>query len=192
MDKFLIVGLGNPEKKYDNTKHQMGFMTIDVILKNLGLELDQNKFNGAFTSFKDGNSTVFVAKPLTYMNLSGEFIAPFMKYNNIPLENLLVIYDDMDTKVGSLKIKPKGSSGGQNGMKNIINLLKSENVRRIKIGIGRPGVDKPAEDKKDFVLSKLSPRDAELIYPVINKAAQLALSFPRVEFEKLMNLANTK
>lgn len=192
MEKFLIVGLGNPEKKYDMTRHQVGFMAIDVILKALNLSLDKTQFNGSFTSFNENGKTIFIAKPLTYMNLSGEFISPFIRYNNIPLENLLVLYDDMDTKLGEIKIKPKGSCAGQNGMRNIIDLLKTENVRRIKIGIGRPGVDFPKENKKDFVLAKFTKEEQEKVLPAITKAAQFALEFPNIEFEKLMNKVNTK
>ena len=192
MKKYLIVGLGNPGKEYDNTRHQVGFMTVDLILKNLNLSLEKTQFNGAFTSYKENDKMIYLAKPLTFMNLSGEFISKFMNYYEIPLENLIVIYDDMDTKVGQIKIKPKGSSAGQNGMKNIINLLGTENVRRIKIGIGRPGIDYPHINKKDFVLSKFTKEDQPYIEIALKKAGMAAMEFPQIEFEKVMNKFNTK
>lgn len=192
MEKYLIVGLGNPGKIYENTRHQVGFMTIDYLLKKLNLTLEKTQFNGAFTSFKQDDKQIFIGKPLTYMNLSGEFIAPFLKYYDIPKENLLVIYDDMDTKLGEIKIKPKGSCAGQNGMRNIIDLLKTENVRRIKIGIGRPGIDYPKISKKDFVLNKFNATELEIENQAIQKAATAAMEFFDTDFDKLMNKFNTK
>lgn len=192
MEKYLIVGLGNPGKIYENTRHQVGFMTIDYLTKGLNLTLDKTQFNGAFTYFKQDGKQVFIAKPLTYMNLSGEFISQFMKYYDIPVTNLLVIYDDMDTKLGVIKIKPKGSCAGQNGMRNIIDLLKTENVKRIKIGIGRPGIDYPKISKKDFVLNKFNSQELEVEMVAIHKAATAAMEFFTTDFEKLMNKFNTK
>ena len=192
MEKYLIVGLGNPGKEYDNTRHQVGFMTIDLILKNLNLSLEKSQFNGSFVSYKESNKMIFVAKPMTYMNLSGEFISQFIRYYDIPVENVIVVYDDMDTKVGQIRIKPKGSCAGQNGMRNIIDLLHTENVRRIKIGIGRPGIDYPHVNKKDFVLSKFSKEEQPTIQEALKKAAMAAMEFPQIEFEKLMNKFNTK
>ena len=151
----LIVGLGNPGKEYDNTRHNVGFMLLDAYLGDVKYK---EKFNGLFYERNKGEKVIFL-KPLTYMNNSGECISKFVKYYNINIEDILVIQDDLDMKIGMYKFKKNSSSGGHNGIKSIINHLNSNNFFRMKIGI--------KNDKKydtiDFVLGKFYKEELNLI-----------------------------
>ena len=133
----LIVGLGNPGKKYENTRHNTGFAVIDRTLAKLNVELDKNKFNADYTMINRNGEKIYILKPLTYMNLSGEAVVPFMKYFNIDPEDLVVVHDDLDLPVGKIRLRQSGSCGGQNGMRNIIDLLGDSNIKRIRVGIGK-------------------------------------------------------
>ena len=181
----IIIGLGNPGKQYENTRHNVGFNTIFNICNTLKLTLDNEMFNGSFVRTKINGEDVIFAIPLTYMNLSGDFVQKILHYFKINVEDLLVIFDDFDTPIGSIKLKPKGSSGGQNGMKDIINKLGTEDIKRIKIGIG-----KPKSDKKNFVLSKFNGQDQTLVHQAIIKASQAAYDFIFEPFDKIMNKYN--
>ncbi|CAJ0842071.1 10735_t:CDS:1 [Entrophospora sp. SA101] len=128
----LIVGLGNPGKEYENTRHNLGFEVIDQLAQELNVELNKKKFNGFYCQ----TSAYILLKPQTYMNNSGECIAAFLNYFRIPLDNLLVIYDDIALPLGKFRYRCQGSAGGHNGMKNIIKLLGSENFKRLRVGIG--------------------------------------------------------
>lgn len=130
----LIVGLGNPGKEYENTRHNIGFEIIDLIASKKGVELKNEKFKGVFYKGEE----FILAKPLTYMNLSGDFVQAISAFFKIDTKDILVIFDDMDLPLGELRYRATGSSGGQNGIKDIINKLGTEDIRRIKIGIGRP------------------------------------------------------
>ena len=130
----LIVGLGNPGKEYENTRHNIGFKAIDLYAHKTGATLKKKKFGGVFYK-GDG---FILAKPLTYMNLSGNFMVKMVKYFKIDLANLLIIYDDIDLPVASLRYRPRGSAGGQKGMMDIIEKLGTSEIKRLKIGIGRP------------------------------------------------------
>lgn len=149
----LIVGLGNYGKEYENTRHNIGFKAIDLFAGKLGVELNNEKFKGVFYK-GDG---FILAKPLTYMNLSGEFVQPLAAFFKIEPQDILVIYDDMDLPIGELRFRIKGSSGGQNGIKNIINLMGTEDIPRLKIGIGRP-----QHGSVDHVLGKFTAEEAKL------------------------------
>jgi PTH1 family peptidyl-tRNA hydrolase len=128
----LIVGLGNPGKEYENTRHNLGFVIIDQLANKLNVELNKKKFNG----FYGQTSEYIFLKPQTYMNNSGECISAFMNYFRIPLTNLLVIYDDIALPLGKFRYRCQGSDGGHNGMKNVIKLLGSKNFKRLRVGIG--------------------------------------------------------
>lgn len=186
MEKFLIAGLGNPGDKYKFTKHNVGFLTIDKILNKLNLNLDQEKFAGTYTKYKIENKEIFICKPYTYMNNSGFFIFDICNFFKIPFDNILVIYDDIDTEIGNLRIRLKGSSGGQNGIKHIIQMLQTENIKRIRIGIGKP----KNIDLASYVLSKFTNEQKILIDKVINKAADAALYFLENDFEKVISKYN--
>jgi PTH1 family peptidyl-tRNA hydrolase len=128
----LIVGLGNPGKEYQNTRHNLGFIVVDQLANKLNVELNKKKFNGLF--FK--TSEYILLKPQTYMNNSGECIVAFLNYFCISLDNLLVIYDDIALPLGKFRYRCQGSDGGHNGMKNIIKLLRSKKFKRLRIGVG--------------------------------------------------------
>jgi PTH1 family peptidyl-tRNA hydrolase len=135
---YLIVGLGNPEEEYSKTRHNMGFNVINKISKQYNIELKKNKFQGLYEKGTIEGKKVILLKPQTYMNLSGNCIKEFVEYYKIEREKILVIYDDMDIEPGKIKIRKKGSSGGHNGIKSTIQMLKTEEFSRIRIGIGKP------------------------------------------------------
>lgn len=187
MSKYLIVGLGNPGYEYENTRHNVGFNCIDILKKKLNIDLDQNKFKGSFGVYTKGEKKFYIAKPETYMNNSGFFVIDIINFYKIPVENIIVVYDDIDTEVGKIRLRAKGSSGGQNGLKNIINLLKTENIKRIRIGIG-----KPKHDLVKHVLSRFELNDLVNIQIALNKASDALADYMNNEqtFDKLMNKYN--
>ena len=167
----LIVGLGNPGENYDLTRHNVGFMAVDNILSKLKLELNSTNFNGQYVKFKYMQEDWIIAKPLTYMNLSGSFIQKIMHYYKININDLCVISDDLDLSVGTFKFKTTGSSGGHNGLKDIINCLQSEDFKRFKIGIGK---DRNMQTS-DYVLQKIPKIEKEKIDEVINKITDMLI-----------------
>ena len=134
----LIVGLGNPEAEYGKTRHNMGFNTINKIAEQYHINVNKTKFQGLSEVGTIEGQKVILVKPQTYMNLSGECVKPFVDFYKIEKENILVIYDDMDIEPGKIKIRKKGSAGGHNGMKSIIQMIGTEEFPRIRVGIGRP------------------------------------------------------
>lgn len=155
----LIVGLGNPGQEYNETRHNLGFLVIDHLAANLGVELNRQKFNGLYYK----NKEYILLKPQTYMNNSGECIASFLNYFQIPITELLIIYDEIALPVGKIRYRLQGSAGGHNGVKNIIEKLGTEKFKRLRIGIG---YDKKFQIK-DWVLGKLSAREKEEIRKII-------------------------
>lgn len=158
MENVLIVGLGNPGKEYEKTRHNIGFMCIDFFIKEKNITLKEN-FKGYIGSVKVENFNVYFLEPLTYMNNSGEAVIEVANFYKIKPENIIVIHDDMDLDVGTVKFRTKGSAGGHNGIKSIIKYLNSEEFKRVKIGIGKP------HDLTvvDYVLGKFSKDEQELI-----------------------------
>lgn len=132
----LIVGLGNPGKEYENTRHNLGFRIIDHLANKLNLELKKEKNKGLYVTGNYLNQKIILLKPLTYMNNSGECIRDFVNYFQIPVENILVVYDDLALPLGSFRYRSRGSSGGHNGIKNIIECLGTQEFKRLKVGIG--------------------------------------------------------
>ena len=157
----LIVGLGNPGKKYEKTRHNCGFMAVDFYNVKYSLT-EKTKFNGFYTENTINNEKIILLKPQTYINLSGNCVSQFVNYFNINIEDIYVIYDDVDFEVGSFKIRRNGSSGGHNGIKSIINNLKTENIKRIRIGISKNDI--PLED---YVLQKFGKEDLEKINSIL-------------------------
>lgn len=180
----LIVGLGNPGKKYDKTRHNVGFEIIDKCQRNLNIELDQAKFKGAYGFTKIESEKVLLLKPLTYMNLSGESIVPLMNYFKIDKDQLLVIYDDLDLPAGKIRLRQKGSPGGHNGMKSIVQHLGTDQFNRIRVGIGRP---EPGVAIPDYVLGKFSPDDRQKLDEAVDKATEAAIAWTEKDFLKVMN-----
>ena len=135
---YLVVGLGNPEGEYANTRHNMGFDAINHLSKRLNINVNKEKFKGMYGDTIINGEKVILLKPQTYMNLSGESIIQFKQFYKIPPENIIVIYDDIDVDVGKIKIRKKGGSGSHNGMKSVVKELQSEDFPRIRVGIGKP------------------------------------------------------
>jgi len=183
----LIVGLGNPGKKYENTRHNTGFAVIDRTLAKLNVELDKNKFNADYTMINRNGEKIYILKPLTYMNLSGEAVAPFMKYFSIEPEDLVVVHDDLDLPVGKIRLRQSGSCGGQNGMRNIIDLLGDSNIKRIRVGIGKD----PLIPVVDYVLGKTKKEDLEVYNQALDKASDALIYWlDHDDFSKVMSNFN--
>ncbi len=182
----LIVGLGNPGKEYENTKHNMGFMAVDEIAKYNNIKIDKNKFNGLYGEFNYNGEKIMLLKPQMYINLSGDVIRKYVEFYKIDLNDLLIISDDLDMDIGKLKIKYKGSSGGHNGLKNIEANLKTKEYRRIKIGIS----NNKKIDTKDYVLSKFSKEEKNSVDNTISKFPAIFKDYMELSFDNLMNKYN--
>ena len=183
----LIVGLGNPGKKYENTRHNTGFAVIDKTLAKLNVELDKNKFNADYTMINRNGEKIYILKPLTYMNLSGEAVVPFMKYFGIEPEDLVVVHDDLNLPVGKIRLRQSGSCGGQNGMRNIIDLLGDSNIKRIRVGIGKD----PLIPVVDYVLGKTKKEDLEVYNQALDKASDALIYWlDHDDFSKVMSNFN--
>lgn len=164
--EYLIVGLGNPGAKYENTRHNAGFMALDYIAEKAGARVDRLKFKGLCGTAQIGGKKVLLLKPSTYMNLSGQSVTEAMRFYKLPPEKTIILFDDISLEPGRMRIRMKGSDGGQNGMKNIIYLSGSDRFPRIKIGTGaKPN---PGWDLADWVLSKFTDADRKALYEAID------------------------
>ncbi len=184
----LIVGLGNPGKEYENTRHNIGFSVIDsyVLDKNLGTFHLKNQ--GLYLKTKLFDETVIFLKPQSFINLSGEVIKKYMDFYKLSIDDLFIIHDDLDLEVGNFKLKSSGSSGGHNGLKNIEQNLKTQNYKRLKIGIS----NRKDIDTKDYVLGKISGEEQKKLNSVINKSIDIIDDYFHIEFMALMNKYNQK
>lgn len=153
---YIIVGLGNPEPEYSKTRHNMGFDVINMLAQENNIELNRNKYNAIYGTGAIQNEKVILIKPQTYMNNSGEAVIQFVNFYKEKLSNLIVIYDDMDTEAGKIRIRAKGGAGSHNGMKSMIKELHSEEFPRIRVGIGKP---KYEFDRINYVIGKISEDD---------------------------------
>jgi PTH1 family peptidyl-tRNA hydrolase len=183
----LIVGLGNPGLAYRHNRHNVGFMVADALAEKLDIPLKRVKFKAQIGNGKFEGIPVIIAKPLTYMNISGEAVAPLVRYFKTPLERLLVIHDDMDLPMGTLRMRPSGGSAGHNGMLSIFEKLGTNAIPRLRVGIGRP----PGRmDPADYVLHDFPKSEEELLKMVITQACEAALAFITTGLEKAMNTYN--
>lgn len=181
----LIVGLGNPGKEYENTRHNLGYLFIDYYLNKKGINLEwKEKFNGLYLDTVIGGEKIIFMKPLTYMNLSGEAVKKYLDYFKIDVSDLLVVVDDLDLGVGNYKIKNNGSSGGHNGLKNIELNIGTQNYKRFRIGISNT-----TYDVKDYVLGKISVKD---YYDVFDILSDVLDRFYNTSFDILMSKYNRK
>ncbi|HHY04735.1 MAG TPA: aminoacyl-tRNA hydrolase [Thermoanaerobacterales bacterium] len=185
---YLICGLGNPGKKYEETRHNVGFMAIDIISQKLGTTINKVKFKGLIGDANYNGKKILLLKPQTYMNLSGQSVVDVVNFYKIPLEKILLIYDDMDLPEGKIRVRPRGGSGGHKGMESVIYHLSSEEFCRIRIGIGKP------EEKHDtvgHVLGKIDNLDEQKkILPAIKAASEAALTIIEYDVETAMNKYN--
>ncbi|MEM6755279.1 MAG: aminoacyl-tRNA hydrolase [Cyanobacteria bacterium P01_C01_bin.38] len=191
----LIVGLGNPEPKYDKTRHNIGFAAIDALSRSWQASLSENrKFKGEYAeTTAPGGKKVYLLKPLTYMNLSGQSIGAVLSWYKLKPESVLVIYDDMDLPVGRVRLRLSGAAGGHNGMKSTISHLNSKNFPRLRIGIGRPKNPATSENGTvSHVLGKFSPEENEVMSSVINYTVECVELCLKKGVEKAMNDCNRK
>ncbi|MEC5425999.1 aminoacyl-tRNA hydrolase [Virgibacillus sp. C22-A2] len=183
-----IVGLGNPGKRYKDTRHNVGFMAIDELIRRNHWELDKSKFNGNYTVEHIGNEKVILLQPQTFMNLSGESIKPLMNYYNIDVEDVLVIYDDLDLPAGKIRLRQKGGHGGHNGIRSTIDHLGTKEFKRIRIGVGRPVKPIPVVD---YVLGNFSEEEQADIAISIKNSADACEMWLKKPFLEVMNEYNS-
>ena len=184
---YLIVGLGNPENEYSNTRHNMGFQTINKLAKQYEIEITKNKFKGLYGNGRIEEQKVILLKPQTYMNLSGENIKQMLQFYKIEMEKLIVIYDDMDIQPGTIKIRKAGGAGTHNGMKSIVSQLNTQNFKRIRIGIGMP------EEKKDlieYVIGAIPDQDKEKLEQGTDLAKEAIIEIIKSGIDIAMNKFN--
>lgn len=183
----LVVGLGNPTSKYDKTRHNVGFMCIDYIAQKLGVDIKKNKFDALYGEAILGDKKVLLIKPQTYMNLSGEAVSKFASFYKISSENLIILSDDISLDIGKMRIKRKGTHGGHNGLRNIIDLLGNNNFPRIKIGVG----NKPSDwNLSDWVLSKFSCTEVEKLNDLMENVYDATKLIICDNIDKAMNKFN--
>lgn len=186
---WLVVGLGNPGKKYQGTRHNAGFMAADALAKRLDITVDRLKFHALIGDGICGEQRILLVKPQTFMNLSGQAVDEIMQFYKIPPERLLVMCDDISLEPGRLRIRRKGSHGGQNGMRNIIDMVESSDFCRIKLGIGA----KPHPDYSlaDWVMSRFTAGEMKLMEQSADNAAQAAEMIVNGGIDRAMNLFNS-
>jgi PTH1 family peptidyl-tRNA hydrolase len=175
MAKKLIVGLGNYPKKYNNTRHNIGFMVIDKLCERLNCPLTYEMFNGSFGKLHINDHECFIAKPLTLMNLSGSFVSQIVNYFKINTNDIVVICDDVNLQIGQIRIRSLGSSGGQKGLNDIITKLQSKNIIRIRLGIGRS--TNSHMSLSDYVLGKFSEEETPIIETTCTKVVDAIITY---------------
>lgn len=172
-DAWLIVGLGNPGREYEKTRHNCGFRAIDILAKNLNCKIDKAKFQGLYGQVSYKGSKLLLLKPMTYMNLSGRSVLQLSAYFHVPPQRIIVLFDDISLEPGRLRIRADGSAGGHNGIKSIISELGSQDFPRVKIGVG--GKAHPEQDLADHVLSTFSASEEKALASALERAADAAL-----------------
>ena len=173
-ENWLIVGLGNPGKEYERTRHNAGFRAIDVLADSLGCKIDKGKFQGLYGQCNYSGIKLYLLKPLTYMNLSGRSVLQLSAYFNIPPQRIIVLFDDISLPPGRLRVRADGSAGGHNGIKSIIQEVGSQAFPRVKIGVGAK--PHPEMDLADWVLSTFSAQDEKALSVSLKNAGEAALS----------------
>lgn len=186
--EYLVVGLGNPDKKYENTRHNAGWLAVDYIADKYNCKVNKIKYKSFVGECTIGGAKVMLMKPTTYMNNSGQAVVEAMNFYKIPPENVIVIFDDISLDVGKMRIRSKGSDGGQKGMRSIIYLSGKDNFPRIKIGIGaKPN---PNWDLADWVLSKFSDKELSDIKDMFENSAKAVELIINGSIDRAMNLFN--
>jgi len=182
----IIVGLGNPGTKYTGTRHNIGFEVIDYLAAGPGCSPFREKFEAFVAEMKEGEETILLVKPLTFMNLSGRAVRAILDFYKLSVEQVLIVCDDFNLPLGKLRVRAKGSHGGQNGLRNIQEQLGTDAYARLRIGVGQP----TPGDAVDFVLSKFKPGERAATEEAIASAAQAALVWVRQGVEACMNRFN--
>ncbi|WP_026509611.1 aminoacyl-tRNA hydrolase [Butyrivibrio sp. LC3010] len=185
---YLIAGLGNPEKRYNATRHNVGFGVIDVLSEKYDIDLTEMKFKGMYGKGRIGSEKVILLKPLTYMNLSGESIRPVADYFKIDTKSeLIVISDDIDLDPGRIRVRPGGSAGGHNGLKNIIAQLGHDEFSRVRVGVGKKP---PRIDLADWVLGHFDKEDTAYVMEAMEHAADAVKIIMEEDVNAAMNKWN--
>jgi PTH1 family peptidyl-tRNA hydrolase len=183
----LFVGLGNPGRQYDKTRHNIGFEVIDELSAKWGIPLDQAKHKGVYGIGHVGGEKVILLKPLTYMNLSGESIRAVMEYYDVDTEEIVVMYDDLDMPTGRIRLRQKGSAGGHNGIKSTIGHLGTQEFNRIRVGISRP---QNGMAITDWVLGRFTSEEHDMMAEAVVKSAQACEEWMKKPFLEVMNTFN--
>ncbi len=186
--EYIIVGLGNPGRQYENTRHNAGFIALDYIAEELGVKVNRIKFKSTVGEARIGGMRCLLMKPSTFMNLSGQAVTEAMRFYKIPPERVIVLSDDISLDVGVIRIRRKGSDGGQKGLQNIIYLSGSDRFPRVKIGIGKK--PHPDYELKDWVLSRFTDKDQKLIAERLPDVKGAVEWIVRGDIDKAMNLYN--
>ncbi len=184
----IIVGLGNPGKQYEGTRHNAGFMALDTLASALGVRVDALRFKSLCGDAVIGEKRVLLLKPGTFMNLSGQAVQEAAAYHKVPMDRVLVLMDDVSLPVGGLRIRKKGSDGGHNGLKNIIYLTGRDDFPRVKIGVGQK--PHPDYDLADWVLGRFSPEDRKTLQPLFDQMPEICRLFAQGRLEEAMSRYN--
>lgn len=184
---YLIVGLGNPGREYEKTRHNVGFVAIDYLASQIGANISKIKFKGIFGEGYIGSEKCILLKPQTYMNLSGESVRDCAEFYKIPPENIIVLYDDINLEPGKVRIRPSGSAGGHNGMKNIIYLLNSDEFPRVRFGVGAP-----SHDLSNHVLGHFSEEDGVSVTNAIKKIEDIISTIIKKDISEAMSKFNNR
>lgn len=185
---YIIVGLGNPGRKYENTRHNMGFIALDLLAEKYGIKIDKIKFKALVGEGRIAGQKVLLVKPQTFMNLSGQSVVEVMNFYKEEIENLIVIYDDIDIPTGSIRLRKKGSAGTHNGMRNIVYLLGEDTFPRIRVGIG----SQKKVDLINYVIGGVSKGEKELLEDALTRAADAAACIVEKGIERAMNEYNVR
>ena len=184
---YLVVGLGNPENEYKNTRHNMGFDTINKIAQKQNVEVNKSKFKGLYEQTIIQGEKVILLKPQTYMNLSGESIKEMVDFYKIEPEKIIIIYDDIDTEKGKIRIRKQGGPGSHNGMKSVVECLKTTSVGRVRVGIGQPEFK---NDMINYVIGKVPEDEQKILQEGTAKAAEAVEEIIKNGIDKAMNKYN--
>lgn len=186
---WLVVGLGNPDDKYKNTRHNIGFMAADLFMNKNGGKFNKNKMQGIFGECKIAENRILVLKPQTYMNNSGICVLQIAKFYKIPIDRIIIVFDDISLDVGKIRIRRKGSHGGHNGMKSIVEHLGNDNITRIKMGVGAK--PHPDYDLADWVLSDFPKEKTEDLQKALETTAQALKEIIIKGIDSAMNKYNS-
>ena len=186
---YIIVGLGNPGKQYEDTRHNVGFNVIDILAEEDGISVTKMKHKALIGEGRVGSEKVVLVKPVTYMNLSGESLVELYNFYKVDTSNIVVIYDDIDLDVGKIRIRKKGSGGTHNGMRSIVKCLGTTDFPRVRVGVSKP---QPGRDLANFVLSKFAKEEEADLKEGLNKAVLAIDSIIREDIDLSMNKYNGK
>ena len=186
--EYLIVGLGNPGRQYESTRHNAGFISLDYIADRLDVKVNRIKFKSTVGEARLAGHRCLLMKPSTFMNLSGQAVTEAMRFYKLPPQKVIILCDDINLNVGAIRIRRKGSDGGQNGVKNIICLSGSDEFPRVKVGIGKK--PHPEYDLKDWVLSRFSDKEKTVLKETLPKIYDAVGLMVNDDIDKAMNLYN--